>query len=101
MKPSNETGVTDSPAALPVVACSAFLGQWVVSVVMVKITGNVTNTQNKLWAVQATSREEAHGKVMAFAQADYPEHYLHTICSYNISNLSWPNAEISDGPPKI
>ena len=25
MKPSNETGVTDSPAALPVVACSAWL----------------------------------------------------------------------------
>ena len=26
MKPSNETGVTDLPAALPVVACSAWLG---------------------------------------------------------------------------
>lgn len=60
--------------------------RFVVSVVMVKDIPTGINTQNKLYAIRAVSREEAHGKAMPLAQADFPEHRLHTICSFAIED---------------
>lgn len=55
---------------------------YIVSVVVIKSTGTGFNTQNKLYPVTAVSQEEAHGKALNLAGADFPEHNLHTICSY-------------------
>ena len=60
------------------------LDRFIVSVVMVKAGRNAVNVQNKLYGVEAVSREEAHGKVLALLADDFPEHSMHTICSYCI-----------------
>lgn len=65
------------------------LGHWVVSVVMTQIIPSGINTQNKLYAVKANNRDEAHGKIIPLAHADYPNHGLHTICSVQISNIKF------------
>lgn len=57
---------------------------YVVSAVLVKQIPTGLNTQNKLYAVSASSKEEAHGMVLSMVEADFPEHQLHTICSYPI-----------------
>lgn len=64
--------------------CSAFI----VSVVMTRIlpTG-VVNTQNKLWWIQAKDAQEAHEKAAPLAASSFPEHKLHTVCSYELGHL--------------
>jgi len=54
---------------------------FIVSAVLIKKTPDGFNTQNKLYAVEAASREEAHGKVLPQLAVDFPEHHLHTVCS--------------------
>ena len=71
-------------------AATALLGRFVVSVVMVNDTAKGLHTMNKLYAIKAVSKEEAHGKALPLAQADFPEHRLHTICSFAIAEDS-PN----------
>lgn len=59
---------------------------YIVSVVMVQEKGGgVFNTQNKLYGLQATSPEEAHGTALPLAQADFPDHRLHTICHWTLA----------------
>lgn len=55
---------------------------YIVSVVMTKQNGYVVNTQNKLYGVEAVSPDEAHGKAVALAQVDFPEHQFHTACHW-------------------
>lgn len=55
---------------------------YVVSIVMTKPIPAGTNTQNKLYGVEAVSPDEAHGKAIALAQADFPEHQFHTACHW-------------------
>ncbi len=73
------------------VGSSDLLGHWVVSVVMVNTDNGIINTQNKLYGIRATSREEAHGKALPLAQSDFPKHHLHTICSFKFESMKWPN----------
>jgi hypothetical protein len=58
--------------------------RFVVSVVMVKEIVTGINTQNKLYNVEAVSQDEAHGKAIRLAQAEFPGHRLHTVCSHHI-----------------
>lgn len=55
---------------------------YIVSIVMTAHRGNNVNTQNKLYGVEAVSPDEAHGKAIALAQADFPEHQFHTACHW-------------------
>ncbi len=55
---------------------------YIVSIVMTKPIPAGTNTQNKLYGVEAVSPDEARGKAIALAQADYPEHQFHTACHW-------------------
>ena len=75
------TEKTTPPA---VVLSTAQLDRFVVSVVVIKETTVGFNTQNKLYAVDAANIDEAHGKALRLSQIDFPEHRLHTICSYHI-----------------
>lgn len=59
---------------------------YVVSAVLVKQIPTGVNTQNKLYAVNASNKEEAHGIVLGMLGADFPEHQLHTMCSYPIAH---------------
>lgn len=80
MKPSNETGVTDSPAALPVVACSDLLGEARVAAVngymgdrrslveaLEKLSSYYeTHTKNREWLVTEIDRiDVAVSKLLA------------------------------------
>lgn len=56
--------------------------KFIVSVVMTKNSGGILNTQNKLYEIEAVSQPEAHGLTLPIAQADFPEHQFHTICSW-------------------
>lgn len=58
---------------------------YIVSVVMVRQTPGNLNTQNRLYGVQAVSTEEAHGKAIPLAQADFPQHQFHTVCSWSLA----------------
>jgi hypothetical protein len=57
---------------------------FVVSVVVIKDTPTGFNTQNKLYPLSAVSDHEARGKALELAGVDFPEHHLHTICSYQV-----------------
>ncbi len=61
---------------------------YVVSAVLVKQIPTGVNTQNKLYAVNASNKEEAHGIVLGMLDADFPEHQLHTMCSYPIAHAA-------------
>lgn len=63
---------------------------YIVSVVVIKSTETGFNTQNKLYAVAAVSREEAHGKALDLAGADFPKYSLHTICSHPAPQAKQP-----------
>lgn len=57
---------------------------FIVSVVLLKDTPTGFNTQNRLYPVHAINQEEAHGKALSQISVDYPEHRLHTLCSYQL-----------------
>jgi hypothetical protein len=82
--PAKNTEATPDPISL---------GRFVVSVIMIKETWGEIHTQNKLYYLRATSREEAHGKALSLAQSDFPGYRLHTVCSYDL------NADTNDGIP--
>lgn len=65
---------------------------FIVSVVMTRLSGGVINTQNKLYGVSAVRQEEAHGKAIPLAQADFPEHAFHTACAWPLTAPA-PSAE--------
>ena len=52
---------------------------------MIKDTPTGFNTINKLYLVEADSRDAAHGKVLPMIAVEFPEHKFHTACSYNIT----------------
>ena len=81
---------TQNPARCVQPACSAFI----VSVVMTRITNRgLVNTQNKLWWINAADKDEAEGKAVKLALSDYPEHQVHTVCSYRLTDSATePNA---------
>jgi hypothetical protein len=87
-RPAKKKAGGDCPSA----SCSA--GWFIVSVVMVKDIPTGINTENKLYAIQAVSAEEAHGKAIALLAADFPEHRFHTVCSYAVDSL--PNTECTN-----
>lgn len=60
---------------------------FIVSAVLIKKTPDGFNTQNKLYTVEAASREEAHGKVLPLLGVDFPEHQLHTFCSRPVPSV--------------
>ncbi|HEX4918609.1 MAG TPA: hypothetical protein VFV43_11975 [Limnobacter sp.] len=67
--------------------CSDVQGRpvdYIVSAVMVKPIPAGVNTQNKLYAINASSQDEAHGRVLSMVKSDFPEHQLHTICSFPV-----------------
>lgn len=59
--------------------------RWAVSVVMVRETPNVINTQNRLFVLRAINRDAAQGKAVSLAQEEFPDHHLHTICAVFIA----------------
>lgn len=58
------------------------MNKFVVSVVMTKLHSTGFKTQNKLYFIEATSIEEAHGKILPIAMKEFPDYNFHTICSY-------------------
>lgn len=72
------------------------VANFIVSALAIKETVTGFNTQNKLYAVAGASREEAHGKALSLIAADFPEHRLHTICSYEITRP----APVETGEPE-
>lgn len=60
---------------------------FIVSVTLTQQRPGGFNLQNKLYHITAVSREEAYGKVLPQLSHDFPEHGLHTICSYDLSTL--------------
>ena len=75
-------------AALAAQPAAERLPNFIVSAVLVKDIPTGLNIMNKLYAVQATSQDEAHGKTLPMCQADFPEHRLHTICAHGITATS-------------
>lgn len=66
---------------------------YIVSAVMVKLTPVGVNTQNKMYAISASSQEEAYGRVFSIAKSDFPEHQVHTICSFPVSRTAPAGAQ--------
>ena len=58
---------------------------FIVSVVMVKDIPTGRRTINKLYPIDAASVDEAHGKAVAQAQAEFPDGYVHTFCSFRVT----------------
>lgn len=58
--------------------------QWIVSVVVTKPIPTGFNAVNKLYDFFAVSRDEAIGKAVLQSQIDFPDHRLHTVCTFEI-----------------
>lgn len=58
--------------------------KFIVSIVMTKQGKGILSTQNKLYCVEAVSSDEATGKVIPLAQADFPEFQFHTACYWEL-----------------
>jgi hypothetical protein len=74
---------------------------FVVSAVVIKDTATGFNTQNKLYAVCAAGLDEANGKVLPLLAVDFPQHRLHTMCSYPIAQPAPPKPVPMTGPDDL